>query len=114
MVEMAKGNTKTLAKLWKQKYAMDWQENDHIRMSGNIKGSHIWNKAWENRALVQKYSFWEIRNGNLAWFWEDNWLQEGNLSGEELDNIQTDTINKGLKKVSDYWEQARENLINLL
>jgi len=73
------------------------------------KGSQIWNKSWENRALVQNYSFWEIRNGNLAWFWEDNWQREGNLSREELASIQTDTINKGLKKVSDYWDQSKDN-----
>ena len=89
-------------------------------MSGNIKGSHICNKAWEksfiqkhsfweNRALVQKHSFQEIRNGNLAWFWEDNQQQEGNLSREELYRIQTDAINTGLKKVSDYWDQSGEN-----
>jgi len=30
-------------------------------------------QAWENIAIVQKHSFWEIRDGNLAWFWEDNW-----------------------------------------
>lgn len=45
------------AKIWKQKYANNWQERYHIRMSGLIKGSHIWNKAWENRAIVQKHSF---------------------------------------------------------
>eukprot|EP00253_Pinus_taeda_P032242 PITA_32242 len=100
---------KPWAKLWKQKYAMNWQETDLIRMTGHIKGSHIWNKACKNKALVQKHSFWEIRNGNLAWFWEDNWQQEGNPSREELASIQTDTIKKGLKKVSDYWDQSRDN-----
>jgi len=29
------------AKLWKQKYAKNWQGKDHIRMLGHIKGSHI-------------------------------------------------------------------------
>eukprot|EP00253_Pinus_taeda_P013571 PITA_13571 len=38
--------------IWKEKYARIWQNNDHIRMFGNIKDSHIWNKAWENRGLV--------------------------------------------------------------
>eukprot|EP00253_Pinus_taeda_P026951 PITA_26951 len=70
------------AKLWKQKYANNWQEKDHIRMSGLIKGSHIWNLAWENRAIVQQHSVWEIRAGNLARFWEDNWQQEPNLFRE--------------------------------
>eukprot|EP00253_Pinus_taeda_P016575 PITA_16575 len=61
------------AKLWKQRYANNWQERDHIPMSGLIKGSYIWNLAWKNKAIVQKHSFWEIRAGNLARFWEDNW-----------------------------------------
>jgi len=72
------------AKIWKQKYANNWKERDHIRMSGLIKGSHIWNKSWENRAIVQKHSFWEIKDGNLAWFLEDNWHHEPKLLREEF------------------------------
>eukprot|EP00253_Pinus_taeda_P031182 PITA_31182 len=45
------------ANIWKEKYASSWQTRDPIRMSGNIKGSHIWNKAWEYRSLVQENSF---------------------------------------------------------
>eukprot|EP00253_Pinus_taeda_P010732 PITA_10732 len=59
-------------KLWKHKYASKWQEENLIRMTGQVKGSAIWCRAWENRAVVQNHCFWEIRNGNLAWFWEDN------------------------------------------
>jgi len=61
------------ANIWKEKYAISWQTNDLIRMLGNIKGSHIWNKAWENRRLVQENSLWEIKEGNQALFWEDKW-----------------------------------------
>lgn len=61
------------ATIWKEKYASSLQSEDHIRMDGNIKGSHIWNKAWDNRGLVQDNGFWEIREGNLALFWEDKW-----------------------------------------
>lgn len=43
--------------IWKEKYTSSWQNNDHIMMGGNIKGSHIWNKAWENRGLVQENNF---------------------------------------------------------
>ena len=60
----------------KEKYASSLQAKDLIRMSGNIKGSYIQNKAWENRRLVQENSFWEIREGDLALFWEDRWQQE--------------------------------------
>eukprot|EP00253_Pinus_taeda_P004124 PITA_04124 len=72
-----------------------------------VLGAKIW--TWENRALVQNHSFWEIRNGNLAWFWEDNWQQEDNLRSEELADIHTDTINKGLRRVSDFWDQSKNN-----
>eukprot|EP00253_Pinus_taeda_P002045 PITA_02045 len=96
-------------KLWKHKYASKWKEENLIRMTGQVKGSTIWNRAWENRALVQNHSFWEIKNGNLAWFWEDNWQQEDKLRSEDLAYIHTDTISKGLNWVSDYWDQARND-----
>eukprot|EP00253_Pinus_taeda_P033272 PITA_33272 len=57
------------AKLWKKKYAMNWQDTNLIRMT----------------------------------------RQEGNLSSEDLASIQTDTINKGLRRVSDFWDQSRNN-----
>eukprot|EP00253_Pinus_taeda_P004208 PITA_04208 len=63
------------ASIWKEKYTSTWEDNDHIRMSGIIKGSHIWNKSWKNRGLIQENSFWEIREGDLALFWEDKWKQ---------------------------------------
>ena len=76
-------------------------------MSGLIKGSHIWNKAWENRAIFQKHSFWEIRDGNLAWFWEDKWQQEPKLLREEFANIKNDIDNKRLLTVNDFWDQEK-------
>ena len=75
-------------------------------MSRHIKGSHIWNNAWENRAIVQKHSFWEIKDGIPAWFCEDNWQQEPNLCREEIANLKDDTDNKGLLRVSDFWDQT--------
>ena len=54
--------------IWKEKYASSWKTSDLIRMFRNIKGSYIWNKVWENKSLVQKNSFWEIREGDLALF----------------------------------------------
>lgn len=44
-------------RIWKEKYASSWHTKNLIRMSRNLKGSHIWNRAWENRSLVQKNSF---------------------------------------------------------
>jgi len=53
-------------------------------MFGIIKGSYIWNRAWENKSIVQDNSFWEIRAGDLALFWEDKWQQEPTLLTENF------------------------------
>eukprot|EP00253_Pinus_taeda_P033643 PITA_33643 len=58
---------------------------------------------------TEKHSFWEIRDGNLTWFWEDSLQQEPNLCREGLDILKNDTDNKGLLRVSDFWDQTRGN-----
>jgi len=95
------------ASIWKEKYATSWQTNDLIRMSGNIKGSHIWNKAWENRILIQENSFWEIRAGNHALFWEDKWQQEPILLNENFLELKQETDLQGLFKVMDFLDNTQ-------
>ena len=73
-------------------------------MFGNIKGSPIWNKAWENRTLVQKNSFWEIRAGDIALFWEDKWQQETTLLTENFLSLKQEKDAQGLNKVKDFWD----------
>ena len=92
--------------IWKEKYSSTWKNNDHIRMSRNIKSSHIWNKAWDNQGLVKGNSFWEIREGNLALFWEDRWQQKPILLKEDLTDLKEDTNTKGLSKVKDFWDET--------
>lgn len=75
-------------------------------MDGNIKGSHIWNRAWENGGLVQENGFWVIREGNLALFWEDRWKQEPILLKEDLKEIKAETDANGLIKVNDFWDHS--------
>ncbi len=72
-------------------------------MLGNIKGSYIWNKAWENRRLVQENSFWEIRDENLALFWEDKWQQESIMVKEDFLDLKQESESQGLIKVKDFW-----------
>ena len=50
-------------KLWHLKYAPQWKKRSLVRFEENLPGSSIWKTAQENRALVQKHSFWEVRNG---------------------------------------------------
>lgn len=94
------------AKILKEKNARTWKDNDLIRMSGIIKGSHIWNKAWVNRGLVQKNSFGEIRDGDLALFWDDKWKQEPTLLREEFLDLKKDTDTQRLFKVKYFWDQT--------
>ena len=66
----------------------------------------MWNKAWENRGVVQKNSFWEIREGDLALFWEEKWKQEPTLLKEEFLGLKHETDTQGLVKVKDFWEHT--------
>lgn len=52
-------------------------------MQEKIKGSHLWNNAWSNKNLIQKYRLWEICTGNLALFWEDSWKQKLSLNNSK-------------------------------
>eukprot|EP00253_Pinus_taeda_P008440 PITA_08440 len=94
------------AHIWKEKYASAWLSSDIIRMSGNMKGSPIWNKAWENRGVVQKNSFWEIKEGDLALFWEDKWQKEPTLLKDEFLGLKHEIDKQGLVKVKDFWEHS--------
>ena len=78
-------------------------------MLGNIKGSHIWNKAWDKRSIVQQHSFWEIRDGEQALFWEGKWQQEPVLLKKDFISLKQETDSQALIKVKDLWNipQAR-------
>lgn len=64
-------------------------------------------KAWENRGLVQNNSFWEIREGDLALFWEDRWQQEPTLLKEDFLSLKNETDIQGLSKVKDFWDHTQ-------
>lgn len=56
------------ARHWKEKYTLECNNRDLIRLQEVPEGSPIWNHARKNRNLVQDNSFWEIRNGHSAFF----------------------------------------------
>ena len=76
---------------------------DLIRMQDTHNGSPIWNHAQANRSIVQDYSFWEIRNGNQALFWEDAWQQHPKLENPDLENYKRNCQNRGNFTVHQYW-----------
>eukprot|EP00253_Pinus_taeda_P020347 PITA_20347 len=51
------------AVLWTAKYARNLPLEERIRMSEVSKGSIIWNSAIQHRDLIQKHSFWEVKEG---------------------------------------------------
>ena len=60
--------------------------------------------AQHNRDLVQKHSFWEIRDGREAFFLMDAWQQKGKLADlVGIDDLQTQLQHRGKEKVRDLW-----------
>jgi hypothetical protein len=60
--------TKLCVRIWKIKYMLDTREELLIRFNDQIHGSNIWNTTWNNRTLIHKHAFWEIRNGEHSMF----------------------------------------------
>lgn len=93
------------AKLWLRKYAPGWDKQNLVRFDENIKGSPIWKATSNQRSIIQKHSFWEIRNGNLASFFTDAW-QQLQLVNQILvaPNLETTLGDRGMLKVKDMWK----------
>ncbi len=99
--------------LWKRistkKYNMSTTPEEILRLEETLKGLIIWNLANQNKDVVSKHAFWEIRNGNSAKFWEETWQQT-----EKLNDVQAlrDTCQKereeGLNYVIGFWNEDRQ------
>ena len=97
--------------LWKAKYTTQIRDKDLIRLTGATQGSQIWNKAWENRHIVQQHSFWEVHQGNTALFWEDAWQQLPTLEHPDWNTLKRAMQEEGKITVADYWQPASEATI---
>ena len=65
--------------IWERKYHMPQMVKERLNCLNIQKGSGIWNLVATNRHLIRIHSFWEVRDGNLAGFWEDSWQQREKL-----------------------------------
>eukprot|EP00253_Pinus_taeda_P033082 PITA_33082 len=73
------------------------------------RGSLVWDLARLNRDLVEKHSFWEIRGGEEANFWEDKWNQKERLSSiQGLQHVRN-RIGRDRPLVRDYWKVNNPN-----
>jgi hypothetical protein len=76
--------------------------------------SLIWNNTWSNKYIVQKHSFWEVRNGSSTLLQEDSWQQEKIISYKvSLRESQTFLLNKGCNIVNHYWEEDNESPLRI-
>jgi len=66
-------------KLWRAKYAPQWECQALCRFEDQVPGSGIWTAVSANRKLVTDHCFWEVRNGEQAKFWKDAWHQNPKL-----------------------------------
>ena len=63
------------SRLWHIKYVCDRPTHQLVRFNEALSGSPIWMKEMTGRIIVQNHSFWEIRDGSNAKFWDDSWNQ---------------------------------------
>ena len=95
--------------IWERKYHMPLTVKERLNCLNIQKGSGIWNLAAANRHLIRIHSFWEIRDGNLAGFWEDSWQQREKLFTRlDLAEIFLFTRNPQSKEVKNYWEDHND------
>ena len=81
------------------------QPDQLIRHNVKIQGSNICNTAWQNKDIIQKHAFWEIRNGDSARFWQDSWQQLKPLNElAELTPLQQALNQAPSLKVKDLWK----------
>jgi len=73
-------------KIWELKYNMPESTAGKLRIEEVPKGSSIWELASQNRDVVNKHAFWEIRGGGNAKFWEDGWQQKDKMA--EIQTLQ--------------------------
>eukprot|EP00253_Pinus_taeda_P017009 PITA_17009 len=100
-----RGGNDLWKQLWRHKYNMPDSSEDIYRIQETPKGSAIWDLTSQNRDIVEKNVFWEIRGGGEAKFWDENWQQRGKMSSiQRIQNIQ-DKIGDNHTYVKDYWKE---------
>eukprot|EP00253_Pinus_taeda_P015705 PITA_15705 len=96
--------------IWTVKYNMPLSPEGILRDQNIPRGSDIWNLSLQSRDLVDNHIFWEIRGGEIAGFWDEDWQQRGkmmNLQG--MQEIHRTGVDRGLLTVKDYWNAVPGN-----
>ena len=96
-------------KIWERNYEMPQSVSGKLKIDLVPKGSAIWNLAAVNRFLIRQHSFWEIREGKTALFWEDSWQQrEKFFSRLDLGEIFLFKNIPNQRYLCNYWNSDEE------
>eukprot|EP00253_Pinus_taeda_P018997 PITA_18997 len=69
------GGPNLLKEIWTVKYNMPLSPEEILRDQSTPRGSDIWNLSIQGRDLVDQHIFLEIRGGQVAKFWDEDWQQ---------------------------------------
>eukprot|EP00253_Pinus_taeda_P004733 PITA_04733 len=97
------------ARIWTANYANNLPLEERIRMSEISKGSAMWNSAILHRDLIQKHSFWEVKDGCTTRFWMDSWKQFPSLT-KGGDSSEKRSLAEELQKRKILKEVAKDKL----
>jgi hypothetical protein len=100
---------KPWVKLWTAKYANNRPPEELIRFTPNVKGSLMWNATKQHYQLIQKHSFWEVRNGRTTRFWTDAWNQMPKLNSVLHPAPELNRQEQQQEKIQQYWMQETEH-----
>eukprot|EP00253_Pinus_taeda_P018470 PITA_18470 len=107
-----KGGKDLWKEIWTLKYNTPLAAEEIMRKDEMPRGSGIWELACHNRDIINRHTFWEIRNGSTTKFWEEAWQQREKLiEFQEIQNIHREAQAKCLILVKDYWKEGGENEI---
>eukprot|EP00253_Pinus_taeda_P008502 PITA_08502 len=104
------GGSDLWKEIWTVKYNMPLSPEGILRDQNIPRGSDIWNLSLQSRDLVNNHIFWEIRGGQIARFWDEDWQQRGkmmNIPG--MQEIHRSGVDRGLLTVKYYWNVAPGN-----
>eukprot|EP00253_Pinus_taeda_P033659 PITA_33659 len=99
--------------LWNAKYVGNCRREEIVKITELSNGSIIWNSAKTHRILIQQHSFWEVKSGHQAHFWEDSWQQMPNLSVICTNLTLRDRDPPPTTKVGSHWNTMAQHSIRI-
>lgn len=100
------GPPTTWALLWTAKYVGNCPREELIRLSETSNGSIIWNSTKQHKNLIQEHSFWEVKNGDQARFWDDSWQQMPKLKNLFPPNVPLEQDLHPQYTVRNFWRNT--------